>query len=127
MIHYQLTGKGTFTVAVQVSLDGGKTFDIKPVSLKGDVGKGVSPGESKKIEWEVFSDVKQLSGNIVFMLEATKEPGEPINKWLILAGIALTGSAIAAMGGGGGGKSTMETLPVEISYGLIQINVEFPE
>ena len=126
-IYYQLTGKGTYTVTMEVSTDGGKTFDIKPVTLSGDAGEGISAGTTKKIEWDVLSDISQLSGNMVVILEASREPDKPINKWLLLAGIVLTGGAIAAMGGGGGGKSSKEPPMVEISYGLIQINVEFPE
>ena len=128
MIYYQISGKGTYTVSVQVSLDGGKTYGIEPIALTGDVGKGVSAGVGKKIEWDVFRDVKRLSGNMVVRVEAAKERGKPINKWYVLAGIVLIGGTIAAMGGGGGGETKPSGgAPPVISYGTIYIELVFPE
>lgn len=127
IIHYQITGKGTYTVSAKVSLDAGRNFTITPLALSGDVGKGVTAGENKQIEWDVFQDVKQLAGTMVIMLEAVKEPGKPINKWLVLGGVLLVGGAISAMGGGGGGKSTSESTSAVITHGFIRIDVVFPE
>ncbi len=126
VIHYQITGKGIYTINMQVSLDEGKTFSIKPLALTGDVGNGISTGVGKRIEWDVFKDVKKLSGNMVILLEASKERDKPINKWLILAGLILLSGSIAAMGGGEKGKTTSVT-PTVITYGSIHINVTFPE
>ncbi len=127
IIHYQITGKGTYTVSAKVSLDAGRNFTITPLALSGDVGKGVTAGENKQIEWDAFQDVKQLSGTMVIMLEAVKEPGKPINKWLVLGGLLLAGGAISAMGGGGGGKSISDPTSVVITHGFIRIDVVFPE
>ena len=91
------------------------------------MGKGVTAGENKQIEWDVFQDVKQLSGTMVIMLEAVKEPGKPINKWLVLGGLLLAGGAVSAMGGGGGGKSSLEPTGALITHGFIRIDVIFPE
>jgi len=127
IIHYQITGKGTFTVSAKVSLDAGRNYTITPLALSGDAGRGVTAGENKQIEWDVFQDVKQLSGTMVIMLEAFKEPGKPINKWLVLGGLLLAGGAVSAMGGGGGGKSTSESTSAVITHGFIKIDIVFPE
>ena len=127
LISYQITGKGTYTVSVQISLDGGKTFPFKPTALSGDVGKGIRPGANRLIEWDVFRDIEKLSGDMVIMLEATQEPGKPVNKLYVLAGLVLVGGAVALMSGGGEtGKEAENTTPV-IQFGTIAVEIFFPE
>ncbi|MCE5251484.1 hypothetical protein LLG96_14820 [bacterium] len=127
LISYQITGKGTYTVSIQVSLDGGKTFPIKPTALSGDVGKGIGPGANRLIEWDVFRDIDRLTGDMVIMLEATQEPGKPVNKLYILAGLVLVGGAVALMSGGGEtGKETEGPIPV-IQFGTVLVEIFFPE
>jgi len=89
---------------------------------------GIQAGVSKEIEWDVFNDLKQLSGEMVVRIEAHQEPGKPVNKWLVLAGIMLTGGAIAGISSAGSTKvSTSENLPVITQYGNVMIEVTFPE
>src|SRR5512147_2532865 len=40
-----------FTVWLEVSLDGGRTFDFRPQSVSGDIGPNVRPGKGKRIVW----------------------------------------------------------------------------
>ena len=126
-MYYQITGKGRYTVSLQVSLDGGKTFDIIPEALSGDVGKGIETNVVKEMEWDVFKDMHKLSGNIVVMISAVKEPNKPINPWLILGGLVFTASVVSAMSGRstsvGGSSSVAE--PTE--FGFLFIKIEFPE
>jgi hypothetical protein len=49
-----------FRVALKVSRDGGKTFDLEPRSLTGDVGNSIRPGQGKKIVWEAGRDVESV-------------------------------------------------------------------
>lgn len=56
----------TFDISVFYSTDGGKTNSKELKSVTGDVGKNISSGENKKIVWNVFQDVSELKGEIVF-------------------------------------------------------------
>jgi hypothetical protein len=50
----------TFSIALEVSQDGGQTYALKPQSVSGDIGANVSPGTGKKIVWEASKDVDLL-------------------------------------------------------------------
>lgn len=69
-ITYNLPGTKpdqTFNVSVYVSRDGGTTYSENPLSLvTGDVGKGVKAGTNKKILWNVFKEMPDFGGIIVF-------------------------------------------------------------
>ncbi len=41
-----------YKISLKLSDNSGMTFDITPKSLKGDVGKGIYPGQNKEIIWE---------------------------------------------------------------------------
>jgi len=49
-----------FSVALEVSSDGGKTYNVRPKTLKGDVGPTVRAGMGKQITWEAARDVENL-------------------------------------------------------------------
>ena len=76
-ITYHFTGAKpgqTYFVSVHVSRDGGKTFTEKPLALvTGDVGKGIKPGTNKKIIWEVYKEMPDLNGLIVFDVRPVAE------------------------------------------------------
>jgi len=62
-IYYDLQSadtKALFSVALEVSSDGGKTYAVKPQSLSGDVGPNVKSGSGKKIVWEAGKDVESV-------------------------------------------------------------------
>lgn len=50
VVSYGFRG-GTASIGLDVSLDGGATW-ITPSGLSGDIGPGVTPGDSKRIEWD---------------------------------------------------------------------------
>jgi hypothetical protein len=52
--------QAVFTVVLLVSRDGGKTFDLRPKSVAGDVGSGVRVGRGKKIVWQAGRDVESV-------------------------------------------------------------------
>ena len=62
-IFYDLVGTSEkYMVSIKVSSDGGRSFDISPKALSGDVGEAISPGAGKEIVWDALKDVGELSG-----------------------------------------------------------------
>ena len=62
-ISYDLSApeaRGTLDATLEVSINGGQTYDVQPRSMSGDVGPAVSPGRSKRIVWEAGKDVESL-------------------------------------------------------------------
>ena len=127
VIKYHISEQGKYTVKVFVSFDGGKNFTIEPKTMTGDVGKGVVPGTGKEIVWDVFKDVKKLSGDMVILLQAEKEPEKPVHWLYVVASMLFIGGAIAAMDSGKRPGSIQGTSSSTFSYGRIKIEVNFPE
>lgn len=72
IIHYSLSGvkfNQVLNVSVYLSKDGGRTFQGPLSAVSGDVGKNVTPG-NKEITWDVFREVTDLEGDIVFDVRA---------------------------------------------------------
>jgi hypothetical protein len=84
-IVYDLSGAaGTLvTVSLEASNNGGRTFEIVPRALTGDVGPAVSPGAGKTIVWDTTKDVEDLQlDRYVFRVRlvrpaSTAAPGSP--------------------------------------------------
>ena len=49
-----------FSVTIEVSSNGGQSFDIKPTSTTGDIGATIGAGRGKKISWDSAKDVDTL-------------------------------------------------------------------
>ncbi len=49
-----------FSVALEASSDGGKTYGVLPKTVQGDVGQSVRAGLGKQITWEASRDVEIL-------------------------------------------------------------------
>jgi len=49
-----------FSIVLEASLDGGKTYSLHPKSVKGDVGPAVRAGIGKQITWAASQDVENL-------------------------------------------------------------------
>lgn len=63
-------------VSLEVSTDGGQTFDLQPRSMSGDVGRAVPPGRGKQIVWESGKDVENLqTSQFRFRVVITVEQG----------------------------------------------------
>lgn len=61
-------------VKVDVSDDGGVSYDVPAESFTGDVGGGVLPGSAKKIVWDAGTDWNgKFSNNIRFRITVTVE------------------------------------------------------
>jgi hypothetical protein len=68
IIKYKIEGAKfyqKFNVDLYLSRDGGKTFDGPLKAVSGDVGEGITGGQHQ-IVWDVFKDVNNLDGEIVF-------------------------------------------------------------
>lgn len=71
VIYYNLFGNITSaTISLYVSTDGGATFQGPLQQVSGDIGRSVTPGYNKKIQWDVMNEMSNLSGNIVFDVRA---------------------------------------------------------
>ena len=70
------------TVSLQVSSDGGSSFDIEARTLTGDVGERIAGGKGKKIIWQVAVDIPDLYGtNFVFEVVANDNVG-PVEEFV---------------------------------------------
>lgn len=74
VIYYDLESDIPVTIMVEVSVDGGKTFSIKPSALTGDVGENVTAGTSKRIVWEIYKDIDRLSEDYMVRILADRAP-----------------------------------------------------
>jgi hypothetical protein len=50
-----------FSILLEASSDGGKTYTVRPQTVKGDVGPAVRAGIGKQITWEAAKDVESLT------------------------------------------------------------------
>ncbi|MFC1539099.1 DUF5916 domain-containing protein [Candidatus Latescibacterota bacterium] len=65
IVYYDLDVPNPVNITLEVSLNGGITFDLKPTALSGDIGNNVFPGKSKRIEWDVFKDIDFLPEDFI--------------------------------------------------------------
>jgi hypothetical protein len=93
-IRYALNGTNPYTVSLSASLDNGKTFDILPKAVTGDIGDGILPGTATSCEWDVFRDRPSLAGTLVVRITATEEPKPPLSKWFVAGALLATGAML---------------------------------
>jgi len=67
------------TISVQVSDDGGKTFNVPAKTFTGDIGSGITSGKDKHIVWDAGADAPHIFGssfcaNIIADDGVTDEP-----------------------------------------------------
>ncbi|MBZ0184238.1 MAG: hypothetical protein K8F60_17400 [Melioribacteraceae bacterium] len=64
-IYYDLTGGegGNVAICMEVSDDGGSTFDFPATQVTGDIGAGVSYGTNKHISWHFGREHSGVSGD----------------------------------------------------------------
>ena len=96
IINYSISGarfNQSFNISVYVSRDGGRTFQGPLTAVSGDVGKNVTPG-NKKIAWEVFKEIADLEGDIVFDVRAEVIEEEIKKSWFV----SYSGTLIAPVG-----------------------------
>jgi hypothetical protein len=111
-VFYDLVGAtnptATFTVTLQASLDGGRTFTVQPVSVTGDVGPNVRAGTGKRIVWDATKDsqVLQLNRFSFNVVVAPARPGtstparQPAPVENVMPGISTAPRALVGAGFG---------------------------
>ena len=52
--------RAVFSITLEASDDGGRTWTVRPTSLTGDVGESVTPGAGRQIVWEAGRDMATL-------------------------------------------------------------------
>jgi hypothetical protein len=90
-----------FSVVLEASSDGGKTYTLHPRTVKGDVGPAVVAGNGKQITWEAAQDVEKLEVDR-YRYRVVAQPlsaQAPVTKPL-----QPTQPPVATSAGGGGGK-----------------------
>lgn len=114
VLAYDLVGEAdAYSVSLQLSTNGGKTFESIPETVAGATGDDVPPGRDKQVVWAVLEDVPDGlvgSGN---RLRLAVEPERGNRLFWVLGGSLAAGAgatAAAVLGvfggsdGGGGGE-----------------------
>jgi formylglycine-generating enzyme required for sulfatase activity len=92
------SNNAAMVVVVQVSTNGGATYDLPASSFTGDIGP-VNIGSNKTVVWNMLADwPNQFSTNIWFRLIATDTSGFPTNMAFIPAGAFQMGDNYAEGG-----------------------------
>ncbi|PSQ96800.1 MAG: hypothetical protein BRD55_05880 [Bacteroidetes bacterium SW_9_63_38] len=103
LLTYDLTGEAdAYSVELQLSTDGGKTFEPLPETVAGAVGNEVAPGSDKQLVWTAIEDFpKGFSGTGNQLRLAVEESsGNPL--YWVLGGALASGAVAAAIGVAGG-------------------------
>jgi hypothetical protein len=95
-VRYDLSGAygKKFKIVISLSDDNGRTFTIKPQTVRGDVGKNITPGRNKEIFWQVKADFPYgLKGSdFVFAVDAQLQKSG--RKWPYVVGVAVVSGVI---------------------------------
>lgn len=116
LLTYDLVGDAdAYSVELQLSTDGGTTFEPLPEAVAGAVGDEVTPGRDKQLVWTAIEDFpKGLAGPDHQLRLAVDESGGNTLFW-VLGGALASGAAATVLGvmsgGGGGGGSGGGDLP----------------
>lgn len=96
VISYKITGakfNQKFNVSIYYSGDAGKTFIGPLKAVRGSVGEGVLIGDNEII-WDVFDEVNNLNGDIIFNIRAVVIEEKIEKKFYV----SYTGSVDAPLG-----------------------------
>ena len=89
-----------FSIVLDASSDGGKTFSVRPKTMKGDVGSTVRAGSGKTITWEAARDVENLEvDRYRYRVTAVRSQGSTTT--LSQASVQAPGPAIRPASGNG--------------------------
>lgn len=99
-IRYDLFGereKDKYTISIEISDDGGLTYNVTPHMITGDLGRDIIPGRNKRIIWMVERD---FPGDIDLdryeFRVTTKRQGFNRNILYVLLGTVVAGGGAAA-------------------------------
>lgn len=118
VLTYDLVGEAeAYSVELQLSTNGGRTFSALPEAVAGAVGDEVSPGSQKQLVWSALEDFPQgLAGPDNQVRLVVEESGGNSLYWVVGSALAAgAGGAVATVlgvfGGGGSGGSGGGDLP----------------
>ncbi|MDI6804152.1 MAG: hypothetical protein QME58_09940 [Bacteroidota bacterium] len=116
IIQYDLVGsaKSKYEVSVVMKKEDDPTFNIKPLTVEGDIGEGYYAGENKEIRWYYRRDFPQGFSKEGYYFEIYVKPVAESKTWLyyVLGGIAATAGIVAIVTS----KGTDEQKPKELPY-----------
>jgi hypothetical protein len=93
-----------FSVLLEASSDGGKTYTVRPQTVKGDVGPVVRAGTGKQITWEAAKDVESLALD-QYRYRVLAQPARIFSAAQPVAPVPAPVAAVSPKpGGGSGGK-----------------------
>ncbi len=78
------------TISLEVSDDGGSTWDVDCVQISGDVGTGIIPGIGKHIVWDIGSEHPNVTNSYKFKVVANDGQG-PANLVFVPGGTFTMG------------------------------------
>jgi PKD domain-containing protein len=99
-----------YTVVLDASLDGGRTFGSRPRTVSGDVGSGVAPGLIKRIVWEAGQDVETVQVD-QWRFRVTAEP-DAVQRSTAGTRTSAPASSTAAPGQTHGGSRAKWLIPL---------------
>ena len=106
MVRYDLVGEeDEYEVALQLSTDGGQTYQDLRGTVNGAVGEEIAPGSGKKITWAALTDYPQGLAGDQYRLRVSAKVAGGRNTLLWVVGSALAagvGVTVALLLGGGG-------------------------
>ncbi|MCJ7812009.1 hypothetical protein MUP95_01650 [bacterium] len=123
IVQYTLAGDANkkYNITLSVSDDFGRTFQIKPFTVAGDVGRDIRVGTNKQIIWRLMRDfpVGLEGDSYVFAVDAALQKGGL--KWPYIIGAAVAGGAVYYLTSR---KEAAEPTPTTGSI-TIQVPVDF--
>lgn len=93
-IHYDLFGEPgkRYKISLKLSENNGYTYNIRPKMISGDVGKNISVGKNKEVEWHMHKDFPSgLTGDeFVFAVDAELQKGRKWPYYLLGTGVVAS-------------------------------------
>lgn len=88
---------GRYTVSIEISDNGGRTYEVVPHMIAGDLGRDITPGRNKRIVWMVERDFPRGIDidRYEFSISA-KRQGFNRNILYVLLGAVVAGGGTAA-------------------------------
>jgi hypothetical protein len=89
---------GRYTVTLELSDDGGRSYAVVPRIIVGDLGKDISPGFNKRIIWRIerSSPYREIDTERYEVRISVKRQGFNRNILYVIAGAVVTGGGALA-------------------------------
>ena len=108
-------------IRVQISSDGGETFNVPARELTGDLGNDIVPGKNKKIEWNAGRDWDgEFSDKMRIRITASDRKGLPGLEW---SKEIPPGGFLMGQDGGPEGSGPSVHINVDYSYWISKYKI----